>query len=83
MSIVHFNDFCEMKTYTVYFKFDHSFSSVSGIFTGFLYLENNECVRDENASNETIANGPSGVWIDDEPILFDEISLVENVENGY
>jgi hypothetical protein len=71
-----FDQFNEKEMYTVYFKFDNSFSSISGIFTGFLYIEDNEYVREENSNTQTISNGPLGLWLDDEPILFEDISSI-------
>jgi hypothetical protein len=84
MLISHFQDFIEGKMYTVYFKFDDSFSSVSGTFTGFVYLNNDgEQVRESDASEEVVCNGPDGVWLDDEAFLFDDISYTEKENETY
>ena len=77
MSITRFDEFLENQSYEVYFNFDQAFSSLTGLFTGFLYTnEQGHYEREENVSEETIANGPAGLWLDDEPILFEDISSV-------
>ncbi len=81
MSITRFDEFLENQSYEVYFNFDQAFSSLTGLFTGFLYMnEQGNYEREENVSEETIVNGPVGLWLDDEPILFEDISSVFKIK---
>ena len=83
--IENFQDFTDGQTYTVYFKFDDSYSSVSGVFNGFVYLnEDGVCVRQDDVSEEEVmCNGPEGVWLDDEAFLFDDISYIEVAKSAF
>lgn len=80
-NIENLNEFNEGDVYTIYFKFDNSFSSVTGLFNGFVYLnqEGNPVTEKDVSDEEVMCNGPEGLWIDDEPIFFEEISYVEKV----